>query len=82
VADKNKGFPHMMPNAEEFIKYMKSLRIRRTDNIVCYDNVGIYSAPRAAYMLRFFGADRVRVLNGGLKKWLLEDRKVRGGKIN
>lgn len=30
--------------------------------------------------MRFFGAERVRVLNGGLKKWLLEGRQVESGR--
>lgn len=32
-------------------------------------------------MLRYFGADNVRVLNGGLKKWQAEDRDVVGGPV-
>ena len=32
-------------------------------------------------MLRFFGAQQVWVLNGGLKKWLAEERDVVGGPV-
>lgn len=53
---------------------MKQLRIRKNDNIICYDNIGIFSSPRVAWTLRLFGAERVRVLNGGFKKWLEENR--------
>jgi len=31
---------------------------------------------RAALMFRHFGAENVRILNGGLKKWVLEKREV------
>jgi len=30
-------------------------------------------------MLRYFGAENVRVLNGGLKKWKAEGKKTVGG---
>ena len=30
-------------------------------------------------MLRYFGASNVRIMNGGLKKWLKEGRKVYSG---
>jgi 3-mercaptopyruvate sulfurtransferase SseA len=30
-------------------------------------------------MFRFFGAQNVRVLDGGLKKWKLENRPLVGG---
>ena len=53
---------------------MKRLRIRRTDQIICYDTVGMFSVARAAWMLRYFGADNVRIMNGGLQKWQKEGR--------
>jgi thiosulfate/3-mercaptopyruvate sulfurtransferase len=55
------------------------MNISAHDYIVCYDNVGIFSAPRAAWMLRYFGAKNVRVLNGGMKKWKAEGRKTASG---
>jgi len=58
---------------------MMDLKISPQDQIVCYDSVGLFSAPRAAWMFRYFGAEKVQVLNGGLKKWKLEGRKVEGG---
>jgi len=32
-----------------------------------------------AWTLNYFGAANVKVLNGGLKKWLLEKREVESG---
>jgi len=69
----------MMPKVNEFIEHMRRMRVRRTDDIVCYDNIGIFSSPRVAFALRYFGAERVRVLNGGLKKWLKESRHTESG---
>ena len=58
---------------------MKKLRIAPSHDIVCYDNLGIFSAPRVAWMFRYFGASNVRVLNGGMKKWLIDGRPTASG---
>lgn len=41
----------------------------------------MFSVARAAYMLRFFGATDVRILNGGMKKWLAEGRETHSGPV-
>lgn len=77
IAEPGKDLPHVWPStAEMFAEHMKRLRIRRTDQIICYDMLGIFSVARAAYMFRYFGAENVRILNGGLKKWVQEGREV------
>lgn len=80
IADRETDLPHMLPPENEFKIHMRNLRIRKTDNIIFYDNHGIFSSPRAAWTLRFFGAENVRILNGGFKKWLLEGRPTESGK--
>ena len=64
-----------MPDLAEFTASMKALDIQRGHSIVVYDQSGqgIFSSPRAAWLLRFFGVKDVRVLNGGLKKWQAEE---------
>lgn len=69
----------MMPSLEVFTEHMKRLRIRSTDDVICYDNIGIFSSPRVLFTLNYFGIDKVRVLNGGMKKWLAENRKIESG---
>jgi thiosulfate/3-mercaptopyruvate sulfurtransferase len=66
----------MLPSLDEFITHMKRLDIQRNMNICVYDqsDFGMFSAPRAAFTLRYFGATNVRVLNGGMKKWEAEQR--------
>ena len=44
--------------------------------IVVYDGAGIYSAPRAWWMLRAMGHEDVVVLDGGLPKWRREGRPL------
>ena len=58
---------------------MKKLNVTKDGPVVVYDNQGIFSVARAAWMMRFFGASNVRVLDGGLKKWLAEDKPTAEG---
>jgi len=39
----------------------------------------MFSVARAAFMFRYFGAGNVRIMNGGLQKWLKEGRPVFNG---
>jgi len=50
--------------------------------VVLYDNQGIYSAPRAWWILRSMGLEQVFVLDGGLPQWLAEGRKTVSAPIN
>jgi 3-mercaptopyruvate sulfurtransferase SseA len=60
---------------------MKKLHIRRTDTIILYDPnpAGLFSVCRIALMFRYFGSQNVRILNGGLKKWISEGRPTFSG---
>lgn len=68
-----------MPSAEIFSEHMQALGIRKNDKIICYDHVGMFSVARAAWMLRYFGATDVRIMNGGFQKWLREEREYFSG---
>jgi len=69
-----------MENGHSIVAYtagkMRKHHIRRTDNILLYDTNGFFSVARVALMFRYFGANRVRIINGGLKKWKLEGKPV------
>jgi thiosulfate/3-mercaptopyruvate sulfurtransferase len=79
LSDRTSDLPHMMPPADQFARGMGALGISNDTNVVVYDTVGFYSAPRAWWMLRAFGHDRVAILNGGLPKWQREGRPVESG---
>ena len=66
VTDPGSTLPHTMPSADCFAEHMRELRIGRTDQIVCYDHVGMFTVARAAWMFRYFGATDVRIMHGGL----------------
>ena len=66
--------PHMMPTPHAFGQSMRSLGIGNDNFIVLYDGAGIYSSPRAWWMLRAMGHENCAVLDGGFPKWLREGR--------
>lgn len=78
-SDPDPGLPHMLPWPQAFAACMGRLGIAADDRIVVYDTSGIRASPRAWWMFRVMGADRVQVLDGGLPKWLDEDRPVESG---
>ncbi|MDI5035895.1 response regulator, partial [Salmonella enterica subsp. enterica serovar Montevideo] len=52
------------------LKLVENLRNRGVDkHLVIYDEGNLFSAPRAWWMLRTFGAEKVSILAGGLAGW-------------
>ncbi|MGW4510011.1 sulfurtransferase [Streptomyces sp. NPDC004436] len=69
LSDHDAPAPHTMPGPERFTEALRRLGIDDTDTVVVYDGAGLYSAPRAWWMLRATGFDRAAVLDGGLPAW-------------
>ena len=80
VSDHSNPLPHMFPSAEQFGRDVGALGIGNDDTVVIYDSGGWVAAPRAWWMFLSFGKN-VRILNGGLKKWVAEGRKVESGQV-
>jgi thiosulfate/3-mercaptopyruvate sulfurtransferase len=81
VADRNDPRPHMYPSAEQFARDVSALGISSDDTVVAYDSGAWVAAPRAWWMLLSFGHHQVKVLDGGLQKWLREGRPTHSGKV-
>src|SRR5580704_9973568 len=81
IADHGDARPHMFPSAEQFARDVAALGISNGDTVVAYDSGGWVAAPRAWWMFLSFGHRDVRVLDGGLQKWLLEGRAVESGDV-
>ena len=81
IADPNDKRPHMYPDAAQFARDVAALGISNGDTVVAYDSGGWVAAPRAWWMLLSFGHANVKVLDGGLKKWLREGRPTHSGKV-
>lgn len=67
---------HAFPTEEQFTQEIRRLGITPDSQVVLYDNQGIYSAPRAWWILRSMGLEQVFVLDGGLPQWLAEGRET------
>jgi len=70
LCDHSTSLPHMMPSPEFFADEMQKMGVKDDSAVVAYDKVGIYSSPRAWWMLRAMGHDQVAVLDGGLPAWI------------
>jgi thiosulfate/3-mercaptopyruvate sulfurtransferase len=66
----------MLAPAVKFASRMRKLGLGDGNLVVAYDGAGVYSAPRAWWMLRAMGHDDVVVLDGGLPKWKREGRPL------
>ncbi len=79
VADPDTTLPHMVPSPGRFERMLGALGVSNGSRVVFYDQKGIASAPRGWWMMGLFGHDEAAVLDGGLPKWLREDRPVEAG---
>jgi thiosulfate/3-mercaptopyruvate sulfurtransferase len=63
------GGRHPLPDTADFQAAMRGAGVRADDAVVVYDEADSTIAARAWWMLRYYGHDRVRVLDGGLAAW-------------
>lgn len=76
IADTASPLPHMLPSPEKFSSRVRKLGLGDGNRIVVYDGAGLFSAARVWWTFRFFGDADVAILDGGLPKWVAEDRPV------
>jgi thiosulfate/3-mercaptopyruvate sulfurtransferase len=81
IADHHNALPHMYPDAAQFAKDVAALGISSGDTVVAYDSGSWVAACRAWWMFLSFGYPNVKVLDGGLQKWLREGRPTHSGKV-
>ena len=80
--DKNSNqkisLPHMLPDIQNWEKIVSRLGIKNDDHIIVYDNSEVLSASRCWFTFLYFGHDvnLISVLDGGLKKWKLENKPL------
>lgn len=79
LSDHGSPLPHMAPPVSDFAAWMAREGIGAGTQVVVYDSLGIFSAPRAWWTLRRMGHERVAVLDGGLPKWLAEKGPTEAG---
>ncbi len=81
LSDHSTALPHMLPASEEFARSMSELGVGDDMIIVIYEQEGIFSAARAWWMLRTFGAREVHLLDGGLRAWVDARLPVEAGEV-
>lgn len=79
VADPDTDLPHMVPSQGRFSRLVGTMGVGNHHRVVFYDQKGLFSAARGWWLFRLFGHDQVAVLDGGLPKWLAEQRPIAKG---
>lgn len=82
VADTSSDLPHMLPSTTDFARMVGALGISESQTIVIYDELGLFSAPRVWWTFKTFGAEDVRILEGGGPKWRSERRPLEAGLVS
>jgi thiosulfate/3-mercaptopyruvate sulfurtransferase len=70
---------HPLPEPADFAETLSRLGIDETTQVVAYDQDSGMYASRLWWMIRWLGHDKVAVLDGGLAKWLAENRPTAAG---
>jgi len=81
LSDSHSSLPHMLPRPEAFAVAMRELGISHDKHLVVYDEGNLFSAPRAWWMLRYFGAENVSILAGGLAGWQRDALPLQQGDV-
>ena len=73
---QNTDLPHMLTDLNSWEKIVSDMGITNDDEIVVYDNSDIISSCRCWFNFIYFGHNPslVHVLDGGLKKWIKENK--------
>ncbi len=69
LSDPDSPYPFTLPAPERFANAAGELGIGRDSNVIAYSQQAPMWATRLWWLLRYFGFDRVSVLNGGLPAW-------------
>jgi len=79
IADHDQGLPHMLPKPDALAKAMTALGLGDGMRFVVYDALGLYASARVWWTLRAYGVEDVRILDGGLPRWIKEGRPLETG---
>jgi thiosulfate/3-mercaptopyruvate sulfurtransferase len=81
ISDHATPLPHMLPTPEDFSRAMAALGVGDQMTMIVYEQEGVFSAPRAWWMLRTFGAQHVYILDGGLHAWIEAGLPLQPGEV-
>ena len=79
-SNQQKDLPHnhFLPEKKQWEAALSAMGISNNDQVIIYDNSDLISSCRCWFQFIYFGhsSSLVFILDGGLKKWKLEKRKV------
>jgi len=76
LSDRESNVPSMILRPDSFESLMGNLGINSGTTVVVYDDGGGLWAARLWWALRYYGHEAVKILDGGLAKWTVEDRSL------
>jgi thiosulfate/3-mercaptopyruvate sulfurtransferase len=82
LSDRSSSLPHMLPTPEVFSASLSALGIGDPMDIIIYEQEGVFSGPRAWWMLKTFGAQSVYLLDGGLLAWIEAGLPTHSGDVH
>jgi thiosulfate/3-mercaptopyruvate sulfurtransferase len=75
LSDPVHAVPDMLAPSDRFAAAMSRLGVGEDMLVVAYDNMGVpLGSARLWWALSYYGHDRVRVLDGGLREWIASGR--------
>lgn len=72
---------HPLPSTSAFQQAARRWGVSADSRVVVYDSVGGTSAARAWWLLRYFGVEQVRILDGGLAAWIAAGHAMETGDV-
>ncbi|GAB2505317.1 sulfurtransferase [Promicromonospora xylanilytica] len=72
---------HPLPSTSAFQEAARRWGVSTGSRVVVYDSVGGTSAARAWWLLRYFGVEQVRILDGGLAAWTAAGHATETGDV-
>jgi thiosulfate/3-mercaptopyruvate sulfurtransferase len=82
LSDHSSPLPHMLPTPQVFSRSLSALGIGDDMAIVIYEQEGVFSGPRAWWMLNTSGARNVYLLDGGLRTWIEAGLPTQSGHVH
>lgn len=76
ISDHRSDLPHMAPPVEKFMSRLRAMGVGDGHQVVVYDGAGLFSAARVWWLFRLMGQENIAVLDGGLPKWVAEEREI------
>ena len=81
LSDPTATPPNLAPRPEGVAATMGRLGIGNDTLVIGYDDEGAHTAARLWWVLAYYGHTKVKLLNGGIVKWLAEGRPIESGQV-